>query len=158
MKLDKVNEWLTLTANLGVLVGILFLAVEIRQNTEMLETQINQSRAAQAMTEAQSIYNSDHLPALLVRVRSGADLTSEEAVRYRSLFRAFNRNFDNQLRQFSQGLLGENIPRSLKQAILDEIASSRVALDEWERTKFIYRDEYVEFVDAALAGRRAPEP
>lgn len=32
MKLDKLNQWLTLAANLGVLVGILFVAVQLRQN------------------------------------------------------------------------------------------------------------------------------
>ena len=35
MKLSNVNEWLTLTANIGVLAGIIFLAVEIQQNTAL---------------------------------------------------------------------------------------------------------------------------
>jgi hypothetical protein len=36
MKLDKLNQWLTLAANIGVLAGIVFLAVEIRQNDATL--------------------------------------------------------------------------------------------------------------------------
>ncbi len=31
----KVNKWLTLGANIGVLVGIMFLAVELRQNNDI---------------------------------------------------------------------------------------------------------------------------
>lgn len=33
MKLDKLNSWLTLTANLGVIASMLFIGLEIRQNT-----------------------------------------------------------------------------------------------------------------------------
>jgi len=36
MKLHSVNEWLTLIANVGVLAGIIFLALEIQQNSEAL--------------------------------------------------------------------------------------------------------------------------
>jgi hypothetical protein len=32
---SQLNEWLTLNANLGVLVGIIFLIIEIKQNTEL---------------------------------------------------------------------------------------------------------------------------
>jgi hypothetical protein len=154
MKLDRINAWLTLAANLAVLAGIVFLAIEISQNTEMMETQINQSRAAQAMAEAQSLYNSDHVPALLVRVRTGTELSPEEQIRFSSIFRAFNRNWDNQLRQFNQGLLGANIPRSVRGAVLEEIASSEAGTAEWARTKQIYSDEYIEFVDSVLTEPR----
>ncbi len=37
MNLDKINDWLTLAANIGVLAGILLVAYEIRQNQELLE-------------------------------------------------------------------------------------------------------------------------
>lgn len=155
MKLDRINAWLSLAGNVAVLAGIVFLAIEINQNTAMMQTQIHQSRAALAMTEAQSIYNSDYVPALLFKVKEEAELSSEERVRYKSLFRAFNRNFDNQLRQFNEGLLAGNIPRSVRRAVLEEIGGSRVAREEWERTKDIYSDDYIEFVDSAL-GTRSP--
>ena len=35
MKLDKVNQWLSLVVNLGVVAGIVFVAVEVRQNNQM---------------------------------------------------------------------------------------------------------------------------
>ena len=31
--MDRLNQWLTLAANVGVLLGIIFVAVEVRQNT-----------------------------------------------------------------------------------------------------------------------------
>jgi hypothetical protein len=153
MKLDRINAWLSLAANLAVLAGIVFLALEISQNTAMMQTQINQSRAAQAMAEAESIYNSAYVPPLLVKVEAAEELSGEEGIRYRSLFRAFNRNWDNQLRQFDEGLLAGNIPRSIRKAVLTEIASSHLAREEWERTKEIYSDRYIDFVDSVLEDR-----
>ena len=39
MNLDKLNQFLTLLANLGVIAGIVFLAMEVQQNTSMMEAQ-----------------------------------------------------------------------------------------------------------------------
>lgn len=158
MKLDRLNSWLSLAANLAVLVGIVFVAVEIAQNTAMVETQIHQSRAEAASAEARSLYNSDLVPALLVKVQADVELSPEETIRWKALFRAFNRNFDNQLRQFREGLLGNNIPRSLDLAISEVVLGSRLGREEWQRTKAIYSDEYIAFVDALLASRPAGEP
>jgi hypothetical protein len=38
--MDKLNNWLMLAANLGVIAGIILLAVELQQNNSLLETQI----------------------------------------------------------------------------------------------------------------------
>lgn len=37
MSFDKLNKWLTLTANIGVVIGIFILIVEVRQNQLILE-------------------------------------------------------------------------------------------------------------------------
>jgi hypothetical protein len=37
MNLENLNKWLSLAANLGVIAGIIFLAIEIRQNQESLD-------------------------------------------------------------------------------------------------------------------------
>lgn len=47
MDIDKVNRWLTLIANFAVIAGIIFLGVEIQQNTQQLQVQSYQAwRAA----------------------------------------------------------------------------------------------------------------
>ena len=150
MSAERWNMWLSLGANLGVLVGIGFLAFEINQNTDMMRTQINQSRAELAMSEAQSIYDSDHLPALLTKVRRGETLSDVERERYSHFFRALNRNWDNQLRQFREGYLENNIPRSLHNGVLVEIVGVAIGKEYWDRTKTNYSDEYIAFVESIL--------
>ena len=57
MDLDRLNRWLTLLANFGVVAGIIFLAVEIRQNQVLLE-QNNQNMLRDQELE---ILNATHL-------------------------------------------------------------------------------------------------
>ena len=52
MKLDKLNAWLTLIANFGVIAGLIFLAYEIRQNTTQLRAE-----ASYSISEALSLQN-----------------------------------------------------------------------------------------------------
>jgi len=151
MDTDRLNRWLTLGANIAVLVGILFLAAEISQNTEMMRAQINQSRAEASMSEAQSIYNSQHIPEILVKLRQGASITAVEHERYVHLIRGLHRNWDNQLRQYREGFLADNIPRSVRAAITYELVPIEVARQEWERTRGAFSKEYGAFVDSILA-------
>lgn len=44
MNVDRLNRWLTLVANIGVIAGIVFLAIELRQNNELLEAQSRADR------------------------------------------------------------------------------------------------------------------
>ena len=63
--MEKLNTWLTLMANFGVLIGIVFLALEIQQNNSLLERDITLSQ--QAVSNGQFI-NSEYLPAILNKI------------------------------------------------------------------------------------------
>jgi len=49
MDTDRLNRWLTLVANLAVVAGIIFLAIEIRQNTLSNERQMLMERISGSM-------------------------------------------------------------------------------------------------------------
>ena len=151
MKGIDVGRAVGILANVGVIAGIVFLAIEINQNTEMMEAQMSQARTEAAMAEAQSIYNSEYVLPLLDSIDQGQSLTNMERQRFAHYLRAFNRNQDNQLWQYRQGLLGENIPRSIRSAVRAELAARPLAREIWASTKDIYTDDYVEMVDAIIA-------
>ena len=46
--MDRTNRWLTLAANIGVIVGLLLLVAEIRQNSNISEMAFYMDRRAQA--------------------------------------------------------------------------------------------------------------
>jgi hypothetical protein len=155
---EKLNRWLTLGANLGVVVGLGLLIVEIRQNTGMMEAQMHQSRTEAAMLEQQSVYNSAYLPAMQAKIGSGEPLSEEEAVRYEAWFRGFNRNMDNQLWQHRRGFLNDNIPRSVRHAVRAVIGASEIGRKAWERNRTQYTDEYIAFVEEVLTDPESSRP
>jgi len=57
MDFDRLNKWLALLANFGVVAGIIFLAVEIRQNQTLLE----QNHQAMLRSQELEILNATHL-------------------------------------------------------------------------------------------------
>ena len=99
MNLDNLNKWLTLVANLGVVVGIFFLAIEIRQNQQTLEqTQAliqrdydlavvdNMQQVADSSDDIRMlVIQHPEIAALNIRGREGENLSDVDAVRYRSL-------------------------------------------------------------------------
>ncbi len=148
---QKLSTLLSLGANLAVLAGLIVLIIEIRQNTDMIESQVQQSRTEAALSEQQAVFNSDYMPAILEKVANGEPLTEEESRRYEPYFRAFNRNMDNQLWQFNRGFLGDNIPRSVGNAVQGVIGGSQLGIELWQRMKLQFTDEYIAFVDSVLA-------
>lgn len=157
MTAEKLNRWLTLGANLGVVVGLGLLIVEIRQNTLLMEAQMMQSRTDAAMEEQQAVYNSDYIPRMRVKIAAGEALSEEEAFRHETWFRSFNRNMDNQLWQHTHGFLGDNIPGSIGTAVRVIIGGSEVGRAEWERQRPTYTNEYIALVEEVLADIDARE-
>lgn len=42
--LDELNDWLQVVATIGVIASIIFLGLELRQNSDLMKAQIYQSR------------------------------------------------------------------------------------------------------------------
>jgi hypothetical protein len=154
MREDKMNSWLSLAANIGVVIGLILVTIEIGQNTEMMRAQINQSRTDTALSEQQAVYTTDHVPAMLAKIARGEQLSDEDLIRYERFFRAFNRNQDNNLWQFNEGYLGENTPHSIRGAVREVIAGHKLGIATWELQKYSYTAEYVAFVEDAIADLR----
>ena len=136
-----------------MLAGIIFLALEIQQNSELMRVQINQGRADAAMVSNEHSFNSDYIPAILVKIKEKKQLSAEEWIRYVDYFRAMNRAQDNVLSQFYAGMLGENTPRSIADYARFFVGSSEQSREAWELTKAGYTDRYIVFVEEAI---RAP--
>lgn len=151
MDTDRVSRWLSIGANLAVLASIVFLAVEIRQNTEMTRAQITLGRSQNTLDLASAQFNSDYIPEILVKVSDGEDLTRTELYRYRTHLRALLRIYDNDLQQQNMGLLGDHISRNIPKIIDNWIVRNPLGRDFWARNKASFSDEFVEFVDAEIA-------
>ena len=134
----------------AIVVSLILVAYELRQNTVMMRAQITQTRADLAMTEQVATYNSAYMPSILVKIENDEELTDEEVVRYRTYVRGFLRNQDNAYWQYNQGLLGENTPDSIRAAVTAVIGRPRLGREIWESQKSTYTPEFVRFVESVF--------
>jgi hypothetical protein len=114
MKAENLNRWLTLGANLGVLVGIILLVAELNQNSTLMRAQIFNERAghgiAQFMTMAESSELSEIDGLLYVsgfpeNAAAFSTLTSTQKTQYSWYLRADRYRVENLLYQQLLGVL-----------------------------------------------------
>lgn len=108
MESDKVNRWITLGANIGVLVGIFLLVYELDQNREMIRAQTRNDISNQ-ITDHLSLKGSDaRLAELTRRAEAGEVLSEVEEHQHYLLFSANKRMWENIHYQYRHGMFEEN--------------------------------------------------
>ena len=81
MNSESLNRWLTLGANLGVIAGIIFLAIELRQNNELLAADARFNRLQVTWNGWQSLAENGDLTVLIGFSRNGEILEGSKQVR-----------------------------------------------------------------------------
>lgn len=77
MDSNRLNQWLTPLANIGVLLGLAVLIFEIRQNNELTMAQIEQSRSESNLEYLREGATNDHLPVLRAKIDALIDEYSD---------------------------------------------------------------------------------
>ena len=106
MDSDRLNRWLTLAANLAVLVGLVFLVVEINQNNEMMRAQ-TRSGITDAIIDNVKMYMDPRVIVAHQKRRSGQPLSDEESALLNSLASATLRLWENTHYQYRNGLFDD---------------------------------------------------
>ena len=92
MKIREINDWLSLIANLGVLVGLVFLVLELNHNSKLAEREIAILKAdslhgtfvtsdflSEAITKVTAVQGT---PGVVTAYMKTYDMTEQEAYRY----------------------------------------------------------------------------
>ena len=116
MDSNKVNRWLTLGANLGVLLGIILILIELNQNADLMKAQMTQARADNVLENLRERQHSDHWPKIAAKQRAAAStqefvdsLTPEEYERaFMGLLGQYH-DIRTQYVQYRAGYLDEKI-------------------------------------------------
>lgn len=107
MEMEKTNHWLSIVANIGVIASVIFLAIEVNQNT--------QTNRAQALQEfhrdmRDSLLNADPTMADIIhRVYACEPVSIVELNLRRLYWERLIRTYENQWYQSQQGLIDEGI-------------------------------------------------
>lgn len=105
MNFEKANQWLTLLANVGVVLGIVFLAFEVRTNTSTNRIAILQNYSNNWMLiHAQTAENVE-LAQLIELGLAGQELSAVQARQFRSWALQFVSQAHDMLRHYDEGLI-----------------------------------------------------
>lgn len=144
---SKLNDWLTLIANLAVVGGIVFLAVEIQQNNELLRSE---SRQALISNDLTSLTENVAYADLFVKLASDEELSAKEQMQLSFIFTIDLRNREFEYFQYVNGLLDEETWLSYRQVILINHSSER-GRAWWDKVgRRIVDPEFGRLVDALL--------
>jgi hypothetical protein len=78
MKTDLVNRWLTLLANVGVMLGLVLVAYQIRQDVELTKVQLFSDATSSRKEWNQAMLGSDPMIVVMKSIENPSDLTLAE--------------------------------------------------------------------------------
>lgn len=154
MESDRVTRWLTIGANLGVLVGLLLLIAELAQNRDMMRAQIRHELAVGIVDLLQTPANNDQLADVLFRGVSGEDLTPTELFQFELRTNALLRYWEDVHYQYRVGLYDDSEFERQRDAWKASLARSGLAVDYWCRVRLLYSPDFAREIDGLLADGR----
>ena len=122
---DKLNRWLSLGANLGVIAGLVFVAFEIRTNTESNLIAIDQNYASNWMEINTTVASSPRLADVFEKGLAGEELTRAEARQFDHIVAMYLTQSNHMLRLYDMGLISEDQVRGAYRAIRHNAQSGR---------------------------------
>ncbi len=151
MDLDKINRWMTLVANLGVVAGIIFLAFELQQAN--LATRI---AARDSATEGHVNYLGIVLDPSILAVAHDKALASEDLSRLETRqLEVYHvrrwRHYERVFYQLQSGLISQQewygYDGGINRALNGTATYWKISRDAWERTKPLLSEQFVEYVE-----------
>ena len=142
MNLDTLNKWLTLLANIGVIAGIIFLIIEINQNS--LETRLQTESSFQSTfttVELAAMTDKELLDALL-RSQKGELLTDADQLRVLLFYRAVVRGYQNSYYQALSGVLNPQIWEGEKHQMAQSFGFDQGLVSYWRSNQSLYTAEF----------------
>jgi len=147
---DRLNKWLTLGANLGVLVGIILLIVELDQNRDMMRAQTRHDLAMGIVDLLQTPANNEQLADVIYRANAGDEITPKEAFQFEIRTNALFRYWEDVHYQYREGLYDDIEFARQREAWKNSFANSRRQGAYWCRVRLLYSPEFMNEMDGLL--------
>ncbi len=105
MDSDRLNKWLTLSANLAVVAGIIFLGLELRQNNRLLQQQAGIVYFHNRVVLSEALMQNSDLAGIYLKASNNEELSDVESLRIRRFYTRLFRGFEWEYMQQRDGLI-----------------------------------------------------
>ena len=142
MDSDRLNRWLTLGANIAVLVGIALLVVELRQNQDVMRAQTRNDITQGELTLLLSTAENQELADIVVRANNGEELTPAEQLRNHLRNESTFRLWQNAHFQGRNGTYDEEEFKKHLDTMEKVLRGSRTFVEYWCDNREIYPEQF----------------
>ena len=149
MKKIDISQTINILANVGVVLSLIFVAVQIQQSRQIAVADIYQRRTAVLLQSVYSAVPAETEFRAWMKDSAGEPLTAEERYALTNRYAARIAYWENNHLQYQIGLLPEEQWEASKNSIRGQ-AERQVFLDTWERERFQLRRSFVDEVDRIL--------
>lgn len=151
--MDSLNKWLGVFANLGVLIGIIFLAYEIQQNTTatQLETTSNFQNGFAAIELM--IASDAEFAALLSKGRNGEVISDAEFVRLQAFYSTVLRAWQTNLAQFQAGALDVETWTGTQALMAQRLREDKGLVVHWRENQAQFPDRFNRLTESLVKSR-----
>jgi hypothetical protein len=155
MKFDRVNELLQTGANIGVILSILFLALQISRTEDVMKAQTRSTLASQSAALLFGEADNADLASIVRRSYGREELTADERFRLDRLLQAYFRHWESTHYQYRVGLFDKEEYSRLREAWRLRLARPGVA-DFWCSSRIAYSVAFATAIDNLLAEKCDP--
>jgi len=144
------TDWMNLAASFAVIVGIVFLGLEIRQNTEMMRSQTRDSISEKQMMFSEWVATERDLADVLAKAAAEEPMEPGERFMHAYFLAGIWREWENSYYQYQQELFdrAEFEPRMARWHATMQLRSVRLA---WIATRMNYSPTFRGIVDGIVA-------
>lgn len=142
------GRWLSLLANLGALVGILLIVVQLQQNRDLMRAQIRHDLAMGIVEMLNVPAGNAQLASVLRRGERGEPLTADEQFQFEVRSNALLRYWEDVHYQYRQGLYDEVEYSAQKEAWGATLRRSVGLATYWCRVRTLYSPLFRAELDA----------
>jgi hypothetical protein len=149
MNLEKIGHWMTIVTNIGVLLGVVFLVVEINQNTEALKAQDEYANLDQWTGFFMATPQSTELARVIVKGDARYEsLSPEEQLQYNGYYGSFLAIAEQSWYSIQAGRYYYGLPEHGR--LVAFTLSSPGAHEYWAANKALFTPPFVAWVDGLL--------
>ena len=150
MNLDNTNRWLTLAANIGVIAGIIFLAVEINQSTLQTRLQTASSFHDTFTTVELSLAANNDLLEALLKSQKGEDLSEVDRLRVLVFYRAVLRGYQNTFYQSRTGVIDPAVWEGERNQMKQSFGFDQGMVSYWLQNRSLYSPDFNTLISSLI--------
>ena len=150
MNWDEIVAACQLIAAFGVILSLIFLAIQLQQNTKAVRSSSIQNLVQILSTNAQAVVDNEYLVPIMLKANTATEsLSAEELARLHFWFVMVFRRFEGVYFQKRLGMVDSASIAGFERSHVSILASRSGRLF-WERAKGIFNTDFVAYMDKQL--------